>query len=74
MENKQNALEKTPQDEEKEDGRKKTRNDLSRLDARSGYVKDDVNWLHVSKFYKNNEINLKDHIGIFGKFSNMIQS
>ncbi len=43
MENKQNALEKTPQDEEKEDGRKKTRNDLSRLDARSGYVKDDVN-------------------------------
>jgi len=27
----------------KRDGRKKTRKDLSRLDARSGYVKDDVN-------------------------------
>jgi hypothetical protein len=27
----------------KEDGRKKTRKDLSRLDARTGYVKDGVN-------------------------------
>ncbi len=66
MENKQNALEKAPQDKNnntrrgkkqkkgqiiqwqlghgaKEDGRKKTRKYLSRLDARSGYVKDDVN-------------------------------
>jgi hypothetical protein len=66
VENKQNALEKAPQDEKnntrggkkqkkvqiiqwqqghgaKEDGRKKTRKDLSRLDARSGYVKEDVN-------------------------------
>jgi hypothetical protein len=44
------------------------------LDARSGYVKDDVNWLHASKFLKNNKIKFKDHIDIFGKISNMIQS
>ncbi len=66
MENKQNALEKAPQDKKnntrggkkqnkvqiiqwqlghgaKEDRRKKTRKYLSRLDARNGYVKDDVN-------------------------------
>ncbi len=63
MENKQNALEKAPQDEKnntkggkkqkkvqiiqwelghaaKEDGRKKTRKDFSRLDGRSGLVKE----------------------------------
>jgi hypothetical protein len=30
------------------------------LDARSGYVKEDVNWLHGSKFFLNNKIKFKD--------------